>query len=75
MARSGGRSLLPNQVLDRFKYEVADELGLSGRIQERGWPDMPSRDCGKIGGRIGGNMVRVMIRYAEEALGKGEIIE
>jgi hypothetical protein len=75
LARSGGRSLLPNQVLDRFKYEVADELGLSGRIQERGWPDMPSRDCGKIGGRIGGNMVRVMIRYAEEALGKGETIE
>ncbi len=70
MARSGGRNLLPGRVLDRFKYEVADELELTGKIQERGWADMPSRDCGAVGGRIGGNMVRVMIRYAEEALGE-----
>ncbi len=69
MARSGGRNLLPDQVLDRFKWEVADELGLTGKIQEKGWGDMPSRDCGAVGGRIGGNMVRVMIRYAEESLG------
>lgn len=71
MARSGGRGLISGQALDRFKYEVADELGLSGRLQERGWPDMPSHDCGLVGGRIGGNMVRVMIRYAEEALSGG----
>lgn len=70
MARSGGRGLLTGQALDRFKYEVADELGLTSKIQERGWGDMPSRDCGAIGGRIGGNMVRVMVRYAEQALGE-----
>jgi small acid-soluble spore protein F (minor alpha/beta-type SASP) len=75
LARSGGRSLLPRHVLDRFKYEVAGELDLTDRVQARGWPEMTSRDCGKIGGRIGGNMVRVMVRYAEEALGKGETIQ
>lgn len=45
-----------------MKYEVADELGLRGKIQERGWGDMTTRDVGKIGG----HMVRKMIRYAED---------
>ncbi len=76
MARSNGsRNLLPNDALDRFKYEVAEELGLTGKIQERGWAEMPTRELGYIGGHIGGNMVRVMIKYAEEALSKGEAIE
>jgi hypothetical protein len=74
LARSGrgGRSLLPAEALDRFKYEVADELGLTQEIKSRGWADMKTREVGSIGGHIGGNMVRVMIKYAEEALSKGE---
>lgn len=64
--------LLPDQVADRLKYQVADELGLLDDIQRRGWGDMSSRDCGAIGGRIGGKMVREMIRYAEEALAQGK---
>ncbi len=74
MARSG-KNLIPADVLDRFKWEVAGELGLTDKVQARGWPEMPSRDCGAVGGRIGGNMVKVMIRYAEEALSKGEEVE
>lgn len=70
LARSGGKGLISDRTLDRFKYEVAEELGLTGKIRERGWADMPSRDCGAVGGRIGGNMVRVMVRYAEQALGR-----
>lgn len=70
MARRG-RGLLPAHVLDRFKYEVAEELGLRDEIEAKGWADMPTRACGAVGGHIGGNMVRVMIRYAEEALGRG----
>lgn len=61
-------SLLSNAVRDRFKYEVADELGLLEQIESKGWADMPTRELGRIGGAIGGNMVRVMIRYAEEAM-------
>ncbi|MEW6031416.1 MAG: alpha/beta-type small acid-soluble spore protein [Bacillota bacterium] len=74
MARTGRRrtDLLPAEVLDRFKYEIANELGLTQEVQSRGWAEMKTRDVGKIGGHIGGNMVRVMIRYAEEALGRGE---
>lgn len=64
--------LLPDDALDTFKYEIAADLGLLPMIERRGWGDMPTRDLGRIGGPIGGHMVRVMIRHAEEALLRGE---
>ncbi|MHB8926272.1 MAG: small, acid-soluble spore protein, alpha/beta type [Bacillota bacterium] len=67
--------LLPDDVLDRFKYEIADEIGLLNRIESVGWPDLSARDCGRIGGKIGGNMVKVMIRYAEQSLSQGQKAE
>lgn len=48
-------------ALDRLKYEVADELGLRDDIEDRGWGEMTTREVGKLGG----NMVRKMIRFAE----------
>ncbi len=70
MGRRNNRTagLLPQSVLDEFKWEIADEIGLSPKIQSQGWENMTSRDCGRVGGRIGGRMVKVMIRRAEEAL-------
>lgn len=64
--------LLPHSVLDQFKYEIAEELGISPQIQEGYWGELTSKDCGRVGGRIGGNMVKVMIRKAEEALSKND---
>uniref|UniRef100_A0A7C2I162 Alpha/beta-type small acid-soluble spore protein n=1 Tax=Ammonifex degensii TaxID=42838 RepID=A0A7C2I162_9THEO len=64
--------LLPDAVLDRFKYEVATELGLSPAIVSGYWGNVTARDCGRVGGKIGGSMVRVMIRHAEEALLRGQ---
>ncbi|MHB0884574.1 MAG: small, acid-soluble spore protein, alpha/beta type [Bacillota bacterium] len=64
--------LLPDDVLDRFKYEIADEIGLLNKIESVGWPEIPSRECGRVGGKIGGNMVKVMIRYAEQSLAQGK---
>lgn len=63
-----GTSLLPNATRDRFKYEIAEELGLTNAIAEKGWGDIPTRELGRIGGKIGGNMVRVMIRHAEASM-------
>jgi small acid-soluble spore protein F (minor alpha/beta-type SASP) len=60
--------LLPEAVRDRFKYEVAAELGLLEDIAQKGWGDLPTRELGRIGGTIGGNMVRVLIRHAEAQL-------
>ncbi len=63
----GERELRAN--LDRMKNEVAHELGLADKIRTVGWPNMTSRECGRIGGslggRLGGQMVKRMIEYAE----------
>ncbi|MDQ7094015.1 alpha/beta-type small acid-soluble spore protein [Desulfosporosinus sp. PR] len=61
-------NILPQSVLDQFKWEVADELGLSEKIKTQGWENMTSRECGHVGGRIGGSMVKTMIRRAKESL-------
>lgn len=60
--------ILPQATLEQFKWEVADELGLSSRIKSQGWENMTSRECGHVGGRIGGSMVKTMIRRAKESL-------
>jgi len=49
------------EALDRYKYEVAGDLGLEDDIRERGWENMTTREAGKVGG----NMVRRMIERAE----------
>ena len=67
--------LPPDDVLDRFKYEVSQDLGLMDRINTVGWPEMTARECGRVGGKIGGRMVRIMIRRAEEALANGAKLE
>lgn len=70
MARNRNRTsgILPQSVLDEFKWEVASELGLTEKIQSQGWENMTSRECGHVGGRIGGSMVKAMIRRAEEGM-------
>jgi hypothetical protein len=50
------------QAMDRLKLETAKELGLDDDIQQRGWENMTTREVGKIGG----NMVKKMITYAEQ---------
>lgn len=68
MARNRNKNLVDEKMLDQFKYEIADELGLRQQIDSQGWANMTTRDVGRIGGRIGGNMVKVMIRNAEKML-------
>lgn len=61
------------QVVDNFKYEVAQELGIPLRPGYNG--DIKARDAGriggKIGGKIGGQMVRRMIQFAEQQMAAG----
>lgn len=71
---TGYDRLLPADALERFKYEVAQELGLSPEVADGYWGELPARECGRVGGKIGGAMVRVMIRQAEQALARGERI-
>lgn len=49
-------------ALDKFKYEVASEVGVNLKQGYNG--DLSSKDAG----RIGGNMVRKLIQQAESQM-------
>jgi len=50
------------EALDRFKYEVASEVGVNLKNGYNG--DISAKDAG----RVGGNMVRKMIQQAENQM-------
>ncbi|AEM79100.1 alpha/beta-type small acid-soluble spore protein [Thermoanaerobacter sp. CM-CNRG TB177] len=50
--------------LDSLKQEAAEELNLDDDIEKRGWENMTTREVGKIGG----NMVKKMIKFAEKEM-------
>lgn len=52
------------QALNQFKYEVATELGINDEYKTGYWGNIPSRECGAVGG----HMVRRMIAAAEQSL-------
>lgn len=54
-------------ALDRMRNEIANELAINVPNDDY-WGNVSSRDCGRVGGRIGGPMVRKMIQMAEEQL-------
>ena len=65
MANSNSnRKLVPEAMnaLDKFKYEVASEVGVNLKEGYNG--DISARDAG----RIGGNMVRKLIQQAESQM-------
>ncbi|KHD85073.1 alpha/beta-type small acid-soluble spore protein [Heyndrickxia ginsengihumi] len=53
---------------DAVKYEVAKEQGIPLKKGYNG--SLTSEQAGKVGGPIGGNMVKEMIRMAQEQLKK-----
>ncbi len=60
-SNNSNRKLVPEAMdaLDKFKYEVASEVGVTLKDGYNG--DLSSRDAG----RIGGNMVKKMIQQVE----------
>ena len=61
MANSSNKKLVPEAMtaLDKFKYEVASEVGVNLKDGYNG--DISAIDAGKIGGQ----MVKKMIEQAE----------
>ena len=64
MANNSNRKLVPEatDALDRFKYEVASEVGVNLKDGYNG--DISAKDAGKIGGQ----MVRTLIQQAENSM-------
>ena len=63
---NSSRKVVPaaKDALNRFKYEVASEVGVNLKDGYNG--DISARDAGKIGGQ----MVRKMIKQAEDNMTK-----
>ena len=61
MTNNSNKKLVPEAMdsLDKFKYEVASEVGVNLKNGYNG--DISAKDAGKIGG----NMVRKLIQQAE----------
>lgn len=55
---------------DDVKYEVAKELGVPLHPGENG--QLTTESVGHVGGKIGGSMVREMIRLAQEQIANRE---
>lgn len=66
MASSSSNKAVPEAkaALNKFKYEVANEMGVSLKEGYNG--DISAKDAGKIGG----NMVKKMIQQAESQMSK-----
>ncbi len=64
MTSTSNKKLVPEAMdsLDRFKYEVASEVGVNLKNGYNG--DISAKDAGKIGG----NMVKKMIQQAENSM-------
>lgn len=56
--------LVPSNALERMKWDIAQEVG----VDLRKGPDLTTREVG----RVGGGMVRTLIRFAEEELRRRE---
>ncbi|KXG77646.1 Small, acid-soluble spore protein alpha [Fervidicola ferrireducens] len=54
--------------LEKLKAEVARELNLEDDIKKRGWENLTARETGKIGG----HMVKKLMRKAREDMHKKE---
>jgi small acid-soluble spore protein D (minor alpha/beta-type SASP) len=53
---------------DQAKFEIAEELGVPLKEGYNG--KLTSEQAGKVGGRLGGSMVKELVRMAQENLNK-----
>ncbi|MBW5446064.1 small, acid-soluble spore protein, alpha/beta type [Cohnella sp. CFH 77786] len=67
--RREGYEVNPNRP-DDVKFEVAKELGVPLQPGDNG--ELSTESVGHVGGKIGGTMVREMIRLAQKKLANRE---
>ncbi|MEE1314362.1 MAG: small, acid-soluble spore protein, alpha/beta type [Faecalimonas sp.] len=41
-----------DELNEKLKYEIAEELGLLEKVQEGGWRSLTAKETGRIGGLI-----------------------
>ncbi|MGP4068927.1 small, acid-soluble spore protein, alpha/beta type [Halobacillus sp. B29] len=58
--------LLKSQTPENAKFEVSEEKGIPLNRYDNG--NLSTRDAGRIGGPIGGQMVKELVRQAQKEL-------
>lgn len=53
---------------DEAKFEIAREVGVPLRKGDNG--DLTTREAGRVGGRLGGGMVRELVKMAQQSMRK-----
>ena len=53
---------------DQAKFEIAREVGVPLRNGDNG--NLTTREAGKVGGRLGGGMVRELVKIAQQSMRK-----
>ena len=67
----GNRELTKDELLrEKIKYEIAEELGLSEKVNKEGWGAVSAEETGRIGGLMTKRKKQLNIPTNEEILGR-----
>lgn len=67
----GNRELTKDELLrEKIKYEIAEELGLSEKVNKEGWGALSAEETGRIGGLMTKRKKQLNIPTNEEILGR-----
>lgn len=58
------------QLREKIKYEIADELGLKDKVDELGWSGLTAEETGRIGGLMTKRKRQLKIPTNDEILGR-----
>lgn len=72
MSRNRNSAVFPGaqQALDKFKYEVANEIGIGAQWQNGDRGSLPSR----VNGAVGGYMTKKMVEFAQQQMAQNPAI-
>lgn len=67
----GNKELTPvEQLREKIKYEIAEELGLKEKVDELGWSGLSAEETGRIGGIMTKRKKQLKIPTNDEILGR-----
>lgn len=58
------------EMREKIKYEIAEELGLAEKVDKYGWSGLTSSETGKIGGMMTKRKKQLKLPSNDEILGR-----
>ena len=63
------------KLREKMKYEIAEELGLTEKVEQLGWGGLTAEETGRIGGVMTKRKKERKIPSNDEILGRKKIID